>query len=295
MTTTGETLTVGQVARLAGVSAVTVYRRVESGRLPSPVSTDGVSRWDRREVESAISDEQVLVTTQEVMRILGVSRPTVFAMVNDQRLPQPHRRGNANYWRRVDVEDLLNARVVAVDAGAGVAVDRRGRLVQYGATALTPAGVEAPATLRAAARGPVAQLKHLLAEAVGLAEYLPDDEEADALRATLETRGVPIAAEPDPERVEWLQQQVALHNQRSDDEAALRQDERLGGVQQQYIQLYRVVEPDGATTLDFRDGEEHQAALAADLVRGMPFEDLMALVKERIGGAEVIRGPGLED
>ena len=106
MTTTGETLTVGEVARLAGISAVTVYRRVETGRLPSPVSTDGVARWNRIEVESAISEEQDLVTTQDVMRILGVSRPTVFAMVNDGRLPQPHKRGNSNCWLRRDVGAL---------------------------------------------------------------------------------------------------------------------------------------------------------------------------------------------
>ena len=210
-------MTVGEVARLAEVSAVTVYRRVKSGRLPRPVSADGVAKWRRSEVEAVIGEEQVLVTTQEAMQMLGVSRPTIFAMVKDGRLPPPHPLGNANYWRRVDVEALAAAsrpNVIAIDPGAGAEVDRQGRLVQYGAGALTPADVEAPSDVREAAASSLEELRETLARAQDLVN-------------TLETRGVPIAAEPDPERVERLKQQVALRNQRFDDYPELRHEEAL--------------------------------------------------------------------
>ena len=247
MAETSSTITVGEVARLAGVSAVTVYRRVQSGRLPAPVSTDGVSRWDRAEVESTISEEQVLVTTQEAMRLLGVSRPTIYAMVRDGRLPAPLPMGNQHCWREEDVEALaaasrskagLSTEEESLESGPaqGWEPNRRGMPGLLDAYyRLNPAGreereyaIEAPPDLRAgyesAPPSPAAQLRRLFGDGVQLAKdlqwmmdeaemlagYLPPDDE-DGEPAFVDASAV------DPE-TGWAQVSEFLEGRRAEAE-----------------------------------------------------------------------------
>ena len=122
--------TLPQVAAAAGITPPTVYKRVASGRLPQPVRSGGLVRWIRSQVEEAIELEAGLVSTREASEWLQVSRGTLRAMVADGRLPSPVRRGNADYWRRANVEAVIAGPPGATDAGvvADTAAELQGLL-----------------------------------------------------------------------------------------------------------------------------------------------------------------------
>ena len=199
-----ELLTLPEAAALAGVSHSTIYKRVAEGRFPKPFRLGRTVRWSEAEVREWLGRDADMLSTRDVMDYLQVSRMTVRAMVSDGRLPRPERVGNADFWHSEGLEALASISRPAgssprvVDVDAGVAADRLGRLVQYGTTALSPGDVETPPTLRDVSWGPVAQLRYLLAEAVGLAGYLPDDadEDFDINRSYQRLAGRVRAAEP---------------------------------------------------------------------------------------------------
>lgn len=52
-----------------------------------------------------------LMKSAEVMKLFGITRNTLYAWVNDGRLPKPIRFGKAHYrWRESDITDFIAKR-----------------------------------------------------------------------------------------------------------------------------------------------------------------------------------------
>ena len=77
--------------------------------MPPPVRTGGVVRWWQHEIEEALEYERKLVSTQEAMGWLQVSRGTLRRMVEDGRVPPPARRGGKDRWLRDELEAAIDA------------------------------------------------------------------------------------------------------------------------------------------------------------------------------------------
>ncbi|QEL17414.1 helix-turn-helix transcriptional regulator [Limnoglobus roseus] len=64
MTTLTEVLTVNDVTQTLGVGKTTLYRWIESGRFPRPISLAGgrVVRWTRATLEKWLSEQEATQT-----------------------------------------------------------------------------------------------------------------------------------------------------------------------------------------------------------------------------------------
>ena len=100
-------LRIADVAALAGISTVSVRQRIKEGRLPEPLDLGGLLRWNRESVKAALDEELSLVDVRGVMEMFNITRPTIRSMVAAQKLPEPVRRGQRDFWRRAELESVI--------------------------------------------------------------------------------------------------------------------------------------------------------------------------------------------
>ena len=54
--------------------------------------------------------EEETLTVKDLMKLLKVSEPTIYALIKEGRLPEPIKYGRKNVWHLEDIKEFINKR-----------------------------------------------------------------------------------------------------------------------------------------------------------------------------------------
>ena len=65
-------------------------------------------KTELQKLKSPIEEETL--TVKDLMKLLKVSEPTIYAFINEGRLPKPIKYGKRNVWHLDDIREFINKR-----------------------------------------------------------------------------------------------------------------------------------------------------------------------------------------